>query len=263
MRKGSFKLLVGLTLFLTLVITAAGCQKKEPVELTVFSGTGLKDILPQITNEYTRKQPEIKVSINFASAGTLQKQMEQGAYADLLVFPGIKQLAVLEAKDLVDKSTRRDLIADKIVLVVPADDQKIKDFTDLTAPEVTKICLGEPTTVPAGEFAKETLVYLKLWDKLQPKFVLAKDVRQVLTYAETGNVDAGLVYNSTARAAPDPEKIKIVAKAAPEMHKPIIFKAVLPKGTKEREKALDLLHFLTGPEALKIFEKYGFNAVSL
>ncbi|GAB6274288.1 MAG: hypothetical protein STSR0004_11510 [Peptococcaceae bacterium] len=152
MRKGSFKLLVGLILFLTLVITAAGCQKKEPVELTVFSGAGLKDILPQITNEYSKKQPEIKVNINFASSGTLQKQIEQGAYA-------------------------------------------------------------------------------------------------------------GLVYNSTARAAPDPEKIKIVAKAAPEMHKPIIFKEVLLKGTKEREKALDLLHFLAGPEALKIFEKYGFKPI--
>ena len=263
MRKGSFKLLVGLTLFLTLVITAAGCQKKEPVELTVFSGAGLKDILPQITNEYTRKHPEIKVNINFASSGTLQKQIEQGAYADLLILPGIKQLAALEAKELVDKSTRRDIVADEIVLVVPADDQKIKDFADLTAPEVTKICIGEPTTVPAGEFAKETLVYLKLWDKLQPKLILTKDARQVLTYVETGNVDAGLVYNSTARAAPDPAKIKVVAKAAPEMHKPITQKAILLKGAKEREKALDLLHFLAGPEAMKIFEKYGFKAVSL
>jgi molybdate transport system substrate-binding protein len=92
---------------------------------------------------------------------------------------------------------------------------------------------------------------------------LAKDARQVLTYVETGNVDAGLVYNSSARAAPDPGKIKIVVKATPGMHKPIIFKAVLLKGTKEREKALDFLHFLAGPEALKIFERYGFKAVSL
>jgi len=261
MCKGSFKILIGLTLFLTLIIITAGCQKKESVELTVFSGAGLKDILPQITNEYTRKHPEIKVSINFASTGTLQKQIEQGAYADLLILPGIKQLAALEAKETVDKSTRQDIVSDEIVLVVPSDDQKIKDFTDLTAPEVTKICLGEPVTVPAGEFAKETLVYLKLWNKLQTRLILAKDVRQVLTYVETGNVDAGLVYNSTARAAPDPAKIKVVAKATPEMHKPIIFKAVLLKGTKEREKALDLLHFLAGPEAMKIFEKNGFKGI--
>jgi molybdate transport system substrate-binding protein len=263
MRKGAFKLLLVLPLFLTLVITASGCQKKEPVELTVFSGAGLKDILPQITNEYSKKQPEIKINVNFASSGTLQKQIEQGAYADLLILPGIKQLAALEVKNLVDKSTCQNLVADEIVLVVPSNDQKIKDFLDLMAPEVTKICLGEPVTVPAGEFAKETLVYLKLWDKLQPKLILAKDARQVLTYVETGNVDAGLVYNSTARAAPDPGKIKIVVKATPGMHKPIIFKAVLLKGTKEREKALDFLHFLAGPEALKIFERYGFKAVSL
>jgi molybdate transport system substrate-binding protein len=112
----------------------------------------------QITNEYTRKHPEIKVNINFASAGTLQKQIEQGAYADLLILPGIKQLAALEAKGLVDKSIRRDLVADEIVLVAPSDNQKIKGFTDLTAPEVTKICLGEPATVPAREFAKAILL---------------------------------------------------------------------------------------------------------
>ncbi|HAG08650.1 MAG TPA: molybdate ABC transporter substrate-binding protein [Desulfotomaculum sp.] len=263
MRKESFKLLLGITLFLTLMITTISCQKKEPVELTVFSGAGLKDILPQITNEYSKKQPEIKININFASSGTLQKQIEQGAYADLLILPGIKQLAALEAKDLVDKSTRRDIVADEIVLVVPSDGQKIKGFTDLTAPEVTKICLGEPTTVPAGEFAKETLVNLKLWDKLQPKLILAKDARQVLTYVETGNVDAGLVYSSTAAAAPAPAKIKVVAKADPELHKPITQKAILLNGTKEKEKALDLLHFLSGPEAMEIFQKYGFKAVSL
>ncbi|MDI6710072.1 MAG: molybdate ABC transporter substrate-binding protein [Bacillota bacterium] len=228
-------------------------------EIAVYAGAGLRDALPEVADLYRRQHPGTKVSFNFAGAGTLQKQVEQGAPGDIVIFPGEKQMSALEKEGLIDKATRKRILADKLVLITPEDGQKVKGFADLTSPDVGRVSIGDPAIVPAGEWAKEALVNLGLWDKVQPKLVLAKDVQQVRTYVETGNVDAGLVWRSTAAVSP---KVRIAAEAPEKTHRPIFFTGAVVGGSKEKEAALDFLNYLTGPEAAGVFARYGFTALA-
>jgi len=241
------------------LFSTAGCSDSARMEqINVFAGAGLKDVLPEIAESYKQGHSGTEVTFNFAGAGTLQKQIEQGAQADLLVVPGEKQLAALERQNLVDKSTKVDLASDILVLVVPKGQEKIKGFSDLPRSDVIRVSIGNPETVPAGEKAKEALTGLGIWDRLEPKLILARDVRQVLTYVETGNVDAGLVYLSSAEAS---RGVVILAGVPPEVQKPVAFRAVLTTDGKRNKAASDFLRYLSGAEAAEIFKKYSFKPV--
>ena len=121
------------------------------------------------------------------------------------------------------------------------------------------LSIGNPETVPAGRYAQETLTNLKLWDELQSKMILAKDIRQVLTYVERGDVDAGLVYNSDAISS---QAIKIVAKAPADSHKAIVYPLAIIKSSSHQKEVQAFIDFLNSPEAAKVFVKYGFKIIS-
>lgn len=228
-------------------------------EIMVFAGAGLKDALPEVADLYRRQHPGTQVSFNFAGAGTLQKQIEQGAPADIVIFPGKKQLDALEKEGLIDKATRKKILADKLVLITPKGEERVKGFADLALPGIGRVSIGDPATVPAGEWAKEALVNLGLWEKVQPKLVLAKDVQQVRAYVETGNVDAGLVWRSTAVSSP---KIRIAAEAPAKAHRPIFFTGAVVGNSKKKETALDFLNHLAGSEAARVFARHGFTPLA-
>lgn len=252
---------IGLIIMLTMFLVAGcrgtrgeGTQPKKTI--SVFAGAGLKEALPRVAERYTRSHPDVKISFNFAASGTLQKQIEQGAPADVFVCPGDKQLAALAGEKLVDDATGVKIVGDRLVLVVPKDSDKVKGFADLARADVGKIGIGAPNIVPAGEFAKEVLVNMGLWNGVRRKLVLAKDVQQVKAYVETGNVDAGLVYRSTAAGS---SGITIVAEAPQTMHQAIWFKGAVVSGSREKETALDFLHYLRSVEASQVFTEYGFT----
>ncbi|MEG6523747.1 molybdate ABC transporter substrate-binding protein [Desulfotomaculum sp. 1211_IL3151] len=259
------KMLVLLSLLLVMVFGLAGCvndsakekspAKVEQVELTVSAAASLKEAAEELKVLYTKQQPEVKIAYNFGASGTLQKQIEEGAPVDLFISAGKKQMDDLAAKDLIIENSRQDLLENELVLVAPKD-STIQDFTDLAGAGIGKISIGTPESVPAGKYAQEALTSLNLWDKLQPKLVLAKDVRQVLNYVETGNVDAGLVYRSDALIA---KESKIVATAPAASHKPIVYPMAIIKDTKQQAAVEAYADFLASAEAQGIFEKYGFK----
>jgi molybdate transport system substrate-binding protein len=154
--------------------------------------------------------------------------------------------------------TRKDLLGNEVVLIVPANTaSNISSFQDLTGPNVKHVALGEPDTVPAGEYAKEVLTSLGIYNAVNSKAIFAKDVRQVLTYVETGNVDAGIVYSTDALSS---TKVRVVARADRATHSPIIYSLAVIKGSKNAAAARGFADYLSGPAARKIFEKYGFTA---
>lgn len=258
-----------LTVFILFALTiVTGCgktqeqpnqtqSKGEPVKLTVSAAASLKDAAEELKTIYAKQNPDVNITYNFGASGTLQKQIEEGAPADLFISAGKKQLDALEEKGLVVKESRKDLLGNDLVLVVKKD-SKVTGFEDLSKPEVEKISIGTPESVPAGQYAKDALTSMKLWDKLQAKLVLAKDVRQVLTYVETGNVAAGLVYSSDALMGKD---IKVVATVPADSHKPILYPMAIIKSSKQPKAAEDFANFLAGDEAAKVFEKYGFKTL--
>ena len=234
-------------------------NKVQGTEIMVCAAASLIDALTEIQRVYEQNSPGVKINFNFAASGILQHQIEQGAPSDLFISAGKKQMDVLEDKNLIDKESRTDLIGNDLVLVVSKYSTNISSFQDLTGPEISRISIGTPETVPAGKYAQETLESLNLWDVLKPKLVMAKDVRQVLSYVETGNVEAGLVYRSDAVST---NKLKIAAAAPFTSHKPIVYPAAVVPNSSNQEAAKTFLNFLQSDEALDIFKKHGFTTLN-
>jgi molybdate transport system substrate-binding protein len=225
-------------------------------ELTVSAAISLKDVLDKVAQLYRVERPDTVIHFNLGASGTLQRQIEQGAPVDVFISASEDQMNSLELKGLLLPGTRRDLVKNAVVLIVPKGKTGISSIQDLARPEVKVIAIGEPQTVPAGKYAQEVLTHFHLYDQLKPKFVLGKDVRQVLTYVITGNADAGIVYATDAMTA---REVTVVATAPEDSHSPVIYPVVILKSSKEADEAKRFLDFLTGTKAQDVFEKYGFQ----
>jgi molybdate transport system substrate-binding protein len=258
-----------LTVFATLllvVLMLAGCggtkeapqaTQQTPVELNISAAVSMKDALAEIQKNYQVKNPNVKLVFNLGASGSLQKQIEQGAPADIFISAAPKQMNELQEKKMIDPATRKNLVENKLVVVIPKESKlNISKYEDLTQDGVKKIALGETAVVPAGQYAKESLQKLGVWDKVQDKIVFAKDVRTVLTYTETGNVEAGIVYKTDAISS---DKIKVVATAPEGSHQPIVYPIAVITSTKQGKAAADFVNYLFGPESKAIFEKNGFS----
>lgn len=253
---------------LSLSFTLLGCGIGTPNELSksntqvqsqeilVSAAASLKDSLTELEKMYTQKEPGVKLTFNFGGSGTLQKQIEQGAPADLFISAGTSQVDALNQKNLLIKDSVINLVGNDLVLVVGKDNTDVKSLQDLTKSSVEEISIGTPESVPAGKYAQESLTKLNLWDKLQPKLVLAKDVTQVLSYVETGNVEAGFVYKSDAQGS---TQAKIALTVPADSHKAIVYPAGIVAATKNQQVAADFLKYLQSAEAQHVFEKYGFS----
>lgn len=257
----------GMVLLLLVVIFAFSACSKQPAEksretpkskvtLTVSAAASLKDAMDEIRDIYAKETPDVNVTCTYASSGSLQKQIENGADVDVFLSAANKQMDALEEKGLLENGTRETFLGNSLVLVVPKDSSLVSGFEDLTKDTVKQIALGEPKTVPAGQYAEETFTKMNILDKIKAKAVYGKDVKEVLNWVETGNVDAGVVYLSDAITS---QKVKQVAEAPEDSHKPIIYPASVIKSSKHKEEAKTFLEFLSGAKAKSVFEKYGFK----
>jgi molybdate transport system substrate-binding protein len=250
-----------LTLWLVMVwlfgVGFAAAAPQSKTEIIVSAAISLKDALDEVTHLCTAVNPNVSVKTNYGASGTLEIQIEQGAPVDVFLSAAPKQMNALEAKGLLLEGTRKDLLRNEVVLIVPVSSSlPISSFQDLTRADVKLVALGEPTVVPAGQYAKEVLTNLGIYDAVNSKAVLAKDVRQVLTYVETENVDAGIVYATDALSSP---KVKVVARAPESSHSPVIYPVAAIKGSKNPAAAREFTNFLSGPQARAVFQKYGFT----
>ncbi len=246
--------------FLVGLLAVCGNQEKEltanePVELTISAAASLQDALEELKTTYEKQHDTIKILYNFGGSGALQQQILQGAPADLFFSAAEDKFDALVEKEMIDQNQGTELLANELVLIVPKNNEKqIKSFEDLQ--QAGKIALGTPETVPAGQYGVDTLKNMQLWDSLESKVVYTKDVRQVLTYTETENVDAGMVYKTDALVS---DKVDIAATADEAMHAPIIYPVGVLKASKHAQEAEDFYQFLQSDEAMNIFKKYGFK----
>ena len=152
----------------------------------------------ELRSAYMAKNPLVKVTANYGSSGSLQQQIEQGAPADLFFSAGLKQMKALQDKQLMDNDTVKPILENKLVLIIPKNGAAVTMMDDLTKDSFGKIAVGDPKSVPAGQYAQETLKNLGLDGKVKAKLVFAKDVREVLSWVETGNAQVGFVYETDA-----------------------------------------------------------------
>jgi molybdate transport system substrate-binding protein len=257
------------SLLVSLVVGAFGSfalqgAPQETASITVSAAISLKDALDELGPIFQVQQHRknggngTAVTYNYGGSGTLARQIEQGAPVDVFFSAAEKQMDELATQSLIDADSRRDLVGNALVLIAPAQAAtNLHSFQDLTGPAVKNIALGETSTVPAGMYAQQTLEHLGLFAALQKKVVYAKDVRAVLTYVETGNADAGLVYQTDANTS---KKIRVIAIAPPDSHDPILYPVAVLRDSKNKPAARAFVEFLQGPDARAVFQKYGFTS---
>ena len=262
------RLLTCLGLFILTLTLAIGCGGEIPVPsshppiapsvtLTISAAASLQDALEAIDPLFEQTNPNIQVNYNFGSSGTLQQQIEQGAPVDVFISAAAKQMNALQEQDLILSDTRRNLLANRLVLIVPQDSALARsDFRQLRDANISRISVGEPRSVPAGQYAEEVLKNLELADELQPKFVFANNVRGVLAAVESGNVDAGIVYETDAKRS---DRVKIAAIAEENLHQPIVYPIAVLQSSSNIEAAKTYTQFLLDPQARDTFQQFGFG----
>ncbi|WZL73841.1 molybdate ABC transporter substrate-binding protein [Clostridiaceae bacterium 35-E11] len=256
------KKLLTIMLILSMILAFVGCQKNAPEkikedkqEITVSAAASLMEALTEIQPQF-EKESGVKLTLNFAASGTLRKQIEEGAPVDLFISASQKHMDGLENKNLLDQNSRKNILKNQLVFIVAKDSlDKIKNISDTTRENI-KISIGEPESVPAGQYAKESLAYLNLWDQVKAQCVYAKNVKQVVNYVESQEIDAGIVYRSDATVLKNSEVIQVLEEAS---HKPIVYPAAIIASSKNKDAANKFSAYLSTKEAQKSFEKYGFD----
>jgi molybdate transport system substrate-binding protein len=252
-------ILVGMAIILLIALSACSpkeSQQTKTVELTISAAASLNEALIEVQKNFENENPQIKLLYNIGGSGALKQQILQGAPVDVFLSAAHDPFNELTQAGLIDKQTQVDLVGNQLVLVTnKKNPANISGFSDLKPDQINKIAIGIPESVPAGKYAKQTLENLKLWEILEPIVIQTKDVRQALTYVETGNVDAGIVYMTDVYVS---DKVKVVATADEQTHEPIIYPAGIIKSSANKKEAELFLSYLQGTTAKTIFEKYGF-----
>ncbi|MCR4807814.1 MAG: molybdate ABC transporter substrate-binding protein [Lachnospiraceae bacterium] len=268
-------------LFTVLSVSAclmSGCagstaQTKDPVELTVFAAASMTETLEEIGKAYQEKNPNITITYNFDSSGTLKTQIEEGADCDLFISAAAKQMNQLDITadkevntdglDLVDSATRIDLLENKVTLAVPEGNPgNINSYDDMVAglkDGSILLAMGNED-VPVGQYTQKIFAYYDLDEEsLNEDGVLTygSNVKEVTTQVSEAAVDCGIIYATDAFSA----GLTVVDTASKDMCGQVIYPAAVLKGSKHPEEAKAFLDHLTSDEAGKVFESVGFTRI--
>ena len=253
-------------LLLSVFFVAGRASAAEPTELVVFGAASMTETLTQITELYKKAEPNVKLTFNFDSSGTLKTQIEEGAVCDLFISASQKQMNQLDIAsdknekklDFVLEGTRVNLLENRVVLVVPKGNPAgVKDFKDVRTDAVRLVALGNDD-VPVGQYSREIFTNMGLWDGMQKKITFGSNVKEVTTQVQEGAADCGVIYATDAASA----GLTVVA-PAPEgtLKTPVVYPAAVMKSGKHPEAAKKFLEFLRTPECAKVFEAVGFSVV--
>jgi molybdate transport system substrate-binding protein len=245
-----------LFVFLLGAVVLWGAPAYADQELTVSAAASLTNAFPEIGKVFEKQHPGTKIIYNFAASGPLLQQIAQGAPVDVFASADQKTMNQAQEKKLIVPATRKNFVSNRLVLIVPIDSKlTVSGLKDLTGPQVKRVAVGNPTTVPAGRYTKEALEKAGLWDKLSPKFILAESVRQVLDYVSRGEVDTGFVYSTDAAIAKG--KVKVIQTVTE--HAPILYPIAVTESTGKQALAQSFVDFVLGPGAQDFFSKFGFG----
>ena len=228
-------------------------------EVNLAAAASLKNAFDEkLIPMFQEKYQGVKVTPTYASSGDLQTQIENGLETDIFMSASNKQMNALINESLIDNGTNLQFLENKVVLIVPANStSNISSFDDL-ANVSGVIAIGDPESVPAGQYAKEALTNLGLWDSVESKLSLGTDVTAVLNQVAQGSADCGIVYSTDAKSMPN--DVKVVCEA-PEgsLNTSVIYPVAMIKDAKDADAAQAFLDFLQTKEAKDVFVEYGFT----
>lgn len=224
-------------------------------ELRVSAAASLADALKEIDVAFTHKTG-IKVALNLGGSSTLARQIEAGAPADVFFSADAAKMDTLASKNLILTETRKDLLSNALVIVVPLDSAlQIREAKDLTAAGIRRIATGDPKSVPVGVYARTWLETVGLWLAVSPKIVATDNVRAALAAVEAGNVEAGIVYKTDAAVS---KKVKVACEIPALPDRKIVYPAAILKSSALPSQAQAYLDFLGSDSAQTTFTKFGF-----
>lgn len=237
--------------------TVAEAGHRNRVTLTVSAAASLQGVLDAIAPQFTAAHPNIAVDYNFASSGSLQRQIEQGAPADIFFSAATDHMDALIAKDLIQPSSRQNLVTNRLVVIAPnTSDLAITDVAQLKDAGIDRIAIGEFRSVPAGHYGEQMFQTLNLLDSFQSKFVFGNNVRSVLAAVDSGNVDLGIVYATDAMVS---KRVKVLATVPEDLHQPIVYPIAIVKHTAHVNAANTFIDFLTTDPIQTVFIEFGFR----
>ena len=227
----------------------------EETEILVAAAASLKNAYEdKLIPMFEEANPGVTVKGTYDSSGKLQTQIEEGLEADVFMSAAKKQMTALDEEGMIASDTITDLLENKIVLIVPTgNEKKLEKFEDIE--NADSIALGDPASVPAGQYAQEALTNLGIWDKIQDKVSFGTNVTEVLNQVAAASADAGIVYATDAASMADQAE-------APEgsLAKKVIYPVAVVKGTAHEEVAKEFVAFLQTDKAITVFEEYGFSS---
>jgi molybdate transport system substrate-binding protein len=224
-------------------------------EILVSAAASLTDVLNTISKGYQSKSKNT-VKFNYGPSSGLARQIDEGAPADIFFSADLPQMDNLDKKGRLEPGTRKNLLSNQLVIIVPADSKPaISSPKDLLKAAVKRIALAEPSSVPVGVYSSKYLTDEGIWDQVKPKVVPVQDVRATLASVESGNVEAGFVYKTDAAVS---KKVKIVYEVPIDKGPKITYPVALVKESKQKDAARDFMNYLSSPAAKESFKKFGF-----
>ncbi|MBJ6749072.1 molybdate ABC transporter substrate-binding protein [Geomonas anaerohicana] len=220
-------------------------------EINISAAASLKEAVNEIADGYTRKHPGTRIVRNYGASGTLAKQIESGAPADIFISANEEWMSYLKERKLVSSS---EPLAYNILVFAGSTTRKVTGMHDLAA--LDRIALGSPKSVPAGEYATEAISKAGLTQQLGGKLVFAKDVRESMMYAERGEVDGAFVYRSDAQFG---KRARILFTVPQQLYPRVTYPIALTASAVGKGEAASFLRYLKQPEAVSVLKKYGFS----
>ncbi|MBD5641734.1 MAG: molybdate ABC transporter substrate-binding protein [Desulfovibrio sp.] len=237
---------------LALLVFVLSASAGLAAELTVSAAASLANAFDEMKQAFEKRYPGITVNTNYAASNPLLRQIAAGAPVDVFASADEATMDKAENEKVVDPATRRQFAMNDLVLIVPRGSAPVKGLQDLV--NLGHIAIGNPASVPAGRYARDSLVNAGLWDKLEHKLILGSSVRQTLDYVARGEVDAGIVYGTDARQLKD--KVEVVQ--VMDGHEPVTYPVAVCLTGANQDAAHDFIKFVLSPEGQEILAKYGF-----
>jgi molybdate transport system substrate-binding protein len=238
--------------------TAVGAAQAAPREPTFSVAVSLKEAVEELGRRFMQAHPGVTLRYNFGSSGELQKQIEAGAPIDLFLSAAERQMDELARRGLVVPATRRIFARNVLVAVKPLDSRlDLAKAPDLLDSRVRSIVVGNPKTVPAGQYAEQSLRALGIWERLGGRLVFAENVRQALEYVARGEVDAGFVYASDLASRPG--RVKEAFRPGEDTYSPITYPVAVVTGAREQALAEAFIRLLLSPEGQAALARFGFQ----
>lgn len=253
------KIIIGFAILIIALVIFAGCEDNkvnhQSITLNISAAASLSDALDEISAVYAKKSQD-ELLFNYAGSGSLKTQIEEGAPCDLFISASEEHMDELDTQGLIQKNTRVALLGNTLTLIASAECKDLISMDSLVSDKVKSIAIGTPDAVPAGRYAQQVFEALNIIKQVETKLILGKDVRGVLDYVETGNVDCGFVYKTDALLL---KSGTIIQDVPQEYHNPIVYTMAILSQTQNKEAITEFYDFLQTDYAKDVFEKYGFT----